>query len=306
MTGAAIPRWVGVVALLTIATAFGGNHIAARIAFDHGVNVPTAVVVRSACTALFVLGLMRATGVSLAMTPATRWRALLIGLVLSVQSYCLYSAVARIPVALALLAFNTFPFLLGLFSWLGGGEQPGRRTLIAMVVALFGLALALDVAGQVGSTTDNWHDDLARRWSQIGAGVGFALTAAISFASVLYLTTRWLPRVDGRLRSCLTMAVVAIVTFAAASMSGGFSWPGDGLGWLGLALLTLFYGSAITSLFVLLPRLGAVNNSVVMNFEPIAALCMGWLILDQRIAPMQIAGAFIVIGAIVAISIGRR
>ena len=75
-------------------------------------------------------------------------RSVLIGLLIAVQSYCLYSAVALIPVALALLAFQTFPMLLSLISWVGGGERPSRRVLFAMPVALVGLALALDVSGQ--------------------------------------------------------------------------------------------------------------------------------------------------------------
>ena len=33
----------------------------------------------------------------------------LIALLVSIQSLCLYSSVARIPVGLALLAFNTYP-----------------------------------------------------------------------------------------------------------------------------------------------------------------------------------------------------
>ncbi|HVL56076.1 MAG TPA: DMT family transporter [Burkholderiaceae bacterium] len=299
-----IPRWAGIALLLAISVMFASNHISARLAFDHGVNVPTAVAVRSAVTALFVLMLMRAAGVPIALPAAVRPRAVAIGLVLAVQSYCLYSAVARIPVALALLAFNTFPLLLALTSWVLGGERPSRRAWIAMPVALFGLALALDVAGRVGGTGE--AGGFARRWEEIGAGVGYALAASLSFALAMYLTVRWLPQVDGRLRTAVTMAVVAVVTAAAAAPTAGFAFPADRVGWIGLALLTLFYGSAITSLFVVLPRLGAVNNAAVLNFEPIASLFLGWVILDQMVAPVQIVGAFIVIGAIVGLSIGRR
>jgi drug/metabolite transporter (DMT)-like permease len=68
----------------------------------------------------------------------------------------------------------------------------------------------------------------------------------------------------------------------------------------------VFYGTAITALFVLLPRLGAVNNAAIMNFEPIAAMALGWVVLGQRIAPLQVAGALVVIGAIVVLTSGRR
>jgi drug/metabolite transporter (DMT)-like permease len=284
--------------LLLIATIFGSNHVAARIAFDHGTNVTTAVAFRSAGTALIVLMLLLFSGTSLRMGKRTFGRSVLIGLLVSVQSYCLYSAVALIPVALALLVFQTFPMLLSLISWLGGGERPSRRVLFAMPVALMGLALALDVYGKSG--------DIAGRWAEVGAGVLWALGASISFATAFFLITRWLGSMDGRLRSFLFMSVVAVVTLAAGTAANAFVLPADGTGWIALALLTLFYGTAITSTFVLLPKLGAVNNAAVLNFEPIAVLGLAWLILDQAVAPLQILGAFIVVGSIVWMGTAKK
>ena len=111
---------------------------------------------------------------------------------------------------------------------------------------------------------------------------------------------------SGRLRTLVLMVVVTAVAIAGGAIGGRFDWPRDGIGWLALALLTVLYGSAITALFVLLPRLGAVNNAAVMNFEPIAALFLGWVVLDQQVASIQVLGAFVVIGAIVMLSTGRR
>lgn len=42
------------VTLLVLACVMGGNHVAARVAFDHGVGVVTAVASRSLVTALAV------------------------------------------------------------------------------------------------------------------------------------------------------------------------------------------------------------------------------------------------------------
>lgn len=285
-----VPRWIGVALLLAIAVVFGSNHVAARVAFEHGANVTTAVAVRSTGTAFFVLALLWFNGLSIRVPRQTLGRSVLIGLLLAVQSYCLYSAVARIPVALALLAFQTFPMVLALVSWLAGGDTPSRRVLLAMPVALAGLALALDVVR--GAAT------LAGRWTEIGAGVLWASGASLSFALVLYLTTRWQGGMDGRLRSFFSMSVVAAVTLAGGAATDGFALPADGTGWLALALLTVLYGTAITSMFVLLPRLGAVNNAAILNFEPIAVLGIAWVVLDQAVAPLQILGAFIVVGAI--------
>jgi drug/metabolite transporter (DMT)-like permease len=296
-----IPRWAGIALLLLIATVFGSNHIAARIAFDHGTNVTTAVAFRSTGTALFVLALLLVSRTPLRIERKTFGQSVLIGLLIAVQSYCLYSAVALIPVALALLAFQTFPMLLALISWAAGGERPSRRVLYAMPVAFLGLALALNVWESSGAHLSGF----AGRWTEVGAGVLWAMGASISFAMALYLITRWLGSMDGRLRSFLFMSVVAVVSVAGGAAASAFALPADGTGWIALALLTLFYGTAITSMFVLLPRLGAVNNAAVLNFEPIAVLGLAWPILGQAVAPLQVAGAFIVVGAIAWMGAGK-
>ncbi|MGH8674699.1 MAG: EamA family transporter [Burkholderiales bacterium] len=283
------PR-LGVLALLVIATTFGSNHIAARVAFDHGASVTAAVAIRSGFTALFLLVLMRLARVPMALPRATVVRAMAIGLLIAVQSFCLYSSVALIPVVLALLAFNTFPILLALLSWVSGGGRPRSVALAAMPLALAGLALALDVFGKPVHP----------------AGIAWALGAAVSFALALLLTARWLKEVDGRLRTFLTMSVTALVVLAAGLASDAFAFPQAPAGWAGLALLTVFYGAAITSLFIILPHLGAASYAVVLNFEPIAVLFLAWAILGQAVAPLQIAGAFIVIAAITLPALSRR
>ncbi len=167
-----------------------------------------------------------------------------------------------------------------------------------MLVALFGLALALDITRTGGG--------LAARWSEIGAGVAFATGSSFSFASVLFLNARWLHGVDGRVRSFLTMASCGVVALAGAAATGTIALPADATGWLGLTLLTVFYGSAITALFVLQPRMRAASDVAVLNFEPVALLFLGWAILGQALAPLQIAGALIVIGAVVALGMAKR
>ena len=299
---APLPRWLGIALMMAITAVFASNHVAARFAFEHGTNVITAVSFRSAGTAVAVFCLLQVLGVPFRLAPELRGKALLIGLALSVQSFCLYSAVARIPVALALLAFNTCPVMLTLISW-AFGERPPKRAFWAMPLALCGLALALDVSGAAGG---KHHIDFAARWLEIGAGVGFALAAALSFAIVLFLSNKWLKDVDGRIRSVLSMAVVALVVIIAGIATDGFALPRDGAGWTGLIVLTLCYGTAITSLFVVLPRLGSTANAALLNFEPIAALVLGYFVLDQAVAPVQVLGAFIVIGAIVSLGLAKR
>ncbi len=202
--------------LLLIALLMGANHVAARVAFDHGVDVVTAVAVRSVATALVVGTLVVVQHVPVALTPRQRRFLPAIGVIVGVQSICLYSAVARLPVALALLAFNTYPLWTALWARLFYAHRPERRVVVAMPVMLLGLALALDVLGAASGL------GAALQWQRIGAGVAFALAAAATFGVALVLTQHEAGSLDGRLRTTSTMAIVAVLALAGVAWQGGF------------------------------------------------------------------------------------
>jgi drug/metabolite transporter (DMT)-like permease len=286
--------------LLLIALMMGANHVAARIAFNNGVDVATAVVFRSVITALVLVVLL---GLQRAVIRLTRRHAQIlpvIGLLVGIQILCLYSAVARLPVALALLAFNTYPIWTAFWARVIYRHPPERATLIAMPVILLGLALALDVLGAASGL------GAAGQWARIGAGVAFALAAAGTFGLVLVFTQHEAADVDGRVRTATTMMVAGAVALATVGVQGGFHLPTAPAGWWGLATLTFLYGTAFTIMFTVLPKLGVVGNSAIMNVEPVFALALGWLILGQAIAPVQVVGALIVVGAVMALGMRKR
>ena len=286
--------------LLLIALMMGANHVAARIAFNNGADVSTAVVFRSSVTALVLIAIIAIQRVPIAFTSRHKRMLPAIGLLIGVQSLCLYSAVARLPVALALLAFNTYPIWTAFWSRVIYRHKPERATLVAMPVILFGLALALDVLGAASGL------GAAGQWARIGAGVAFALAAAGTFGLALVVTQHEAADVDGRVRTATTMCMAALVALASMVAQGGLHLPTAPAGWAGLATLTFLYGTAFTIMFTVLPRLGVVGNSAIMNVEPVFALVLAWLILGQTIAPVQVIGALIVVGAVMALGMRRR
>ena len=286
--------------LLLIALVMGANHVAARIAFNHSVDVATAVVFRSCITALVVTALVLQQRVRVSFTPRHKRVLPVIGLLVGVQSLCLYSAVARLPVALALLAFNTFPIWAALWAWVVYREPPARPLLVAMPVILLGLTLALDVFGAASGL------GATGQWARIGVGVAFALAAAATFGLALVLTQHEAGDVDGRVRTATTMAMAGLVGLAMVGVQGGFHLPQAAPGWWGLAALTCLYGTGFTIMFTVLPRLGVAGNSAIMNVEPVFALVLAWLVLGQTIAPVQVVGALIVVGAVMALGLRKR
>jgi len=295
LTGAAFAT------LLLIAFMMGSNHVAARVAFDHGVDVATAVGFRSTVTALVVGLLLVVQRVPLRVTRRqARFALPLIGLLIGAQALCLYSAVARLPVALALLAFNTFPLWIAGWARLVYGHRPERRVVVAMPVMLLGLALALDVLGAASGL------GAQAQWARIGVGVAFALAAAAVFGLALVLTQHEAGDLDGRLRTASTLGIAALVAFAAIGVQGEFHFPRAAAGWWGLLALTFLYGTAFTIMFTVLPKLGVVRHSAIMNVEPIVALVLAWALLGQSIAVSQVGGSLLVVATVVWLGLGRQ
>ncbi|MEA3193912.1 MAG: hypothetical protein QOD26_2245 [Betaproteobacteria bacterium] len=294
MSGKLPPR-LGIVILIVVASCFAANHLSARIAFDHGASVGAAVAVRASFTALFLLCLLKLKALSFALPAGTRGWALLAGVLIAVQSYCLYSAVAIIPPALALLVFQTSPMLYVLLTWAFGKQPPRPAALAPMLMALAGLALALGIH----------TDQLAARWSEIGVGVSWAFASGVSMALVYYINANALAALDGRLRTLVMTAVTAVIVIVAAGSAGAMRLPADGIGVAGLVSLTAFYCIAMISLFAVLPRVPAASTAA-LNFEPIALLGLTWVFLDQRVSALQLVGAFLTVGAIAWLGAMKR
>jgi len=286
--------------LLLIAFMMGANHVAARLAFNNGVDVVTAVSFRSVLTAVVVGLILWQQKVQIQIESNHKKYMLIIGGLIAVQSVCLYSSVARLPVALALLAFNTYPLSTAFWARVLYKHQAEKAVLWSMPILLAGLALALDVLGAASGL------GAAEHWSQIGAGVAFALAASATFGLALVYTQHETTGLDGRVRTFSSMSIVGILAVAAAMSQGGFHLPQALAGWWGLGMLSFLYGTAFTILFTVLPKLGVVGNSAIMNVEPVFALVLAWALLDQAIAPIQLVGAFLVVGTVMWLGLRKR
>lgn len=290
-----LPLRLGIGFLLGAAIAFAANHLGARIAFDHGASVAAAVTVRATSLSLVLLVVMRLQGISLVIPRELRGRALLAGMLLASQSYCLYSAVALIPPALALLAFQTSPVLYVLLTWAMGKETPRWSALPPMLLALAGLAFALDLRA----------GELAARWREIGTGVLWAFASSASMTVVYFLNANALKALDGPRRTFAMTSVTAVLVFAGGAAADALALPKDATGWVGLAALTVFYCMAMIALFFVLPRLPAASTAA-LNLEPIALLFLAWIFLGHAVTPLQLLGAFITVGAIAWLGVAKR
>ena len=282
--------WLLVLALFGVAVSLGSGHVAARLAFASGVNVMTAATVRSVCAGLLLLAWLVARREPVLPLPPTFRSTMLLGVLIAAQTLCIQTAVALMPVALAILVFYTYPFLTGVAASLLGDERFTPRLAAALFTVFVGLALVLGVEPQPVSP-----------W-----GVLAALGAAVSFAAAVVLTPRLAPGLGAPLRTFYMLATTAAIFVAASAASQAFRLPATDAGWIGLAGLTLGYTFGIIGLFLVLPRMGPVQTAFVLNLEPVAVAGIAWLALGEALTALQIAGAIAVVATVMLFQTGAR
>jgi drug/metabolite transporter (DMT)-like permease len=275
--------WLPVLGLFAVAVTLGSGHVCARLAFTNGVNVLTAATLRSAAAALLLVMLLRLRRIPILPLPREFRATLVLGLLIAAQTVLIQVAVALMPATLAILFFYTYPFFTGLGAALLGDERFSARLAVALAAAFAGLVLVLGV----GAEPVNF------------AGLAAAVGAALSFAAAVVLTPRLAPGLAAPLRTFYMLAATAALFVAVLATTLDVRPPENAPGWIGLAGLALFYATGITGLFLLLPLLGPVQSSVVLNLEPVAVAIIAWAVLGESLTGAQIVGALIVVAAVI-------
>jgi len=272
-----------VLGLLVVAVVLGAGHVCARLAFTNGVNVLTAATVRSVCAGLLLLVLLwlRRTAV-LPLPPGFRGT-LVLGVLIAAQTVFIQLAVALMPATLAILFFYAYPFFTGLAAAFAGDERFSWQLGVSLAAAFAGLALVLGVGAEPVSL----------------GGLAAAIGAALSFAGAVVLTPKLAPGLAAPLRTFYMLATTAAIFLAVAAVTLDLRAPQNEPGWIGLAGLALLYATGIIGLFLLLPFLGPVQSSVILNLEPVAVALVAWAVLGEALTPLQMAGAVLVVAAVI-------
>jgi drug/metabolite transporter (DMT)-like permease len=294
-TGAS--QWLGdhgaaaTLLIAATATTFALGSTVIRFAYDAGAGTLTIVTVRTTIAAAALALLLWARGVKVRLDRRELWAVPLIGLFMAGYSGAFYEGMEYMPVALTVLTFYTYPLITGTVGWLTGRERFGAAGAAALPLAFVGLVLALDVTGGGFSLR----------------GAAWALLGAAGFSAVLVLSGLLLPpRSDTRPRTLVMLATASIATILASLATGEVWFPQSASGWSALLGSALCYAVAMTSILYCASVLGATRVAVVMNIEPLASIVLTFLILGERMRPMQLFGAALVIGAIFLFRPERR
>lgn len=293
----------GLLLAITSAVSFGLSGSLARALMDAGWSPTAAVAVRVTIAALVLVipGVMAVRG-NLRVLRTNARTIMVYGLLAVAGAQLLYFlAVSRLDVGIALLIEYTAPVAVVLWMWGARGQRPGPLTFVGAAIAAVGLVLLLDVLG--GAQVDV-VGVLFALGAMVGAATYFVISAddtsglppitlaagGLVFASVVF----WLLALIGVLPLSMSTQTVTFAT-------GTVPWWVPVL-LLGLVTAALAYVTGIAAA----RHLGSRLASFVALTEVAAGLAFAWILLDQQPRPLQLLGAFLVLGGVVVVKLGER
>jgi drug/metabolite transporter (DMT)-like permease len=279
--------WIGVGLLLASATGFTLSLLIANMALKDGIHLHTSNAVRFIVTITLLFLFQKIAGKKIKLPPRERYISLCLGICVFMMGIGYLGATRYIPVSLAALVFYTYPFFVALVSRFTKNEQLTIIRMLAILIAFIGLALALEV--QTVAALD-WRGILFGFVASIGA------TAFVIFSS-LTLRTADPQAVNFHCLASGTVLLMAFLLFLGGpaneiSPAGLLKLCGSG------AALTLGYAAFFAGLEII----GPLRTSMLMNMEPIFTIIFAAVLLGERLSPIQIVGAGLVITGIILIT----
>jgi drug/metabolite transporter (DMT)-like permease len=182
-------------------------------------------------------------------------------------------------VAALLLYLN--PFVVFAWSIALGWERFRIGALVTLCVAISGLALVL-------------ADGTASR-----TGVVLGVLTAVVYGSYLVQSARVLRALAPWAATALICAGAGAVAVAASAVFGG-ELPRTPAGWGALAaMIVVSTLLALALLTLALQRIAPAEVAIIMTVEPITAVVLSAIVLDQGFTPLQALGAAITLAACV-------
>ena len=292
-------RTTGLVLAVASALAFSSSGPFVKPLLEAGWSLGAALLVR-----MGVAGLVLSPALFLAMRRQRgflrrHWHLIVaFGLmpVLGCQLF-FFSAMQRMPVAVALLIQYLAPVMLVGFVWLRTRRAPSALVLGGSAVAITGLVLVVDISGA--------SFDLL--------GTLFALAAAVCVCAYFLISERTgddLPPLALAASGLLTgaavigvLSLVGVMPFHAPDVSvvlAGTEMPWwVPLLWVAAIATTLGYALGVMAV----PRIGSRVASFVGLSEVLFALGFAWVFLAEVPAPIQFVGGALILAGVVLVKV---
>jgi drug/metabolite transporter (DMT)-like permease len=222
-----------------------------------------------------------------------------------------YAGLESVPAALAGVLVYTYPVIVAVLSLWFATRLPGRRPWVALALAVAGSVLAL---GGIDVRSAPPVSGLLLVWaSAVIYSVWIILSARLSGERRDRLASDAPEAVEPTGNAAVTTAVMMSATagvYAVAGLAVGRpldpsrvppeAWP--------LLVAIGFVASflAIQTFYAGARRIGAAKGALISTVEPVIIVVLAWLFLDQTLAPIQLAGAALILIAVIVAQTSPR
>jgi len=289
----------GYAMVLAAAALFGVNGSVAKVALTSGLSSLRLTEARcaGACAGLMLLAFVRdRASLRVRRDELPRLASFGIAGVALVQLFY-FLAIHRLEIGIALLIQYLGPLLVAIYARTFGRERVRRRIWAALALSLTGLAMMVELWR--GVTLD-------------GLGVAFALISAVIFAAYLLLAEH---EVAGRDPVSLMAWGFFFATVFWTVAQPWWSFPADRVArtvslqgqlaswhlpvWA-LVLWVVVLGSIVPFSLIVgaLRHLSATRVGIAAMLEPVVATIVAWAWLRETLSAVQLAGAAVVLAAI--------
>jgi len=248
-----------------------------------GGRIPTAevVLVRAIVSVALSWWLLQRAGVD----PWGERRGLLIvrGAIGTAALLCVYAALAQLPMASATVLQYLYPTITALLAWLMLGERIGKRVLIATTLGWAGVVLVAQPAGLLQGAT-----------ALPPLAVLIALAGAL-FTSLAYVSVRSLGNSEHPLVIVFYFPLVALpLTLPLVALDPVLPTASELLWLIGVGVFTQVGQVYLTRGLTALP---AAQATAISYVQVVFAGLWGWLVFGERIDGWTVAGAGLVLAA---------
>ncbi|HEV8284414.1 MAG TPA: EamA family transporter [Chitinophagaceae bacterium] len=277
------------IALGLVSFFWGTTYIASRIGAQH---MPGLFVsgVRQFSSGLILVSFFLARGYSLPDWKALKKISLQGILLLCIANGLLTWSLEYISSGLAAIIAALVPLFITIFTiWLSHCAKITRWMIIGMIVGFAGvLTIFYDYLGQLQNKS-------------FMIGVVLALLSTLSWSFGTVYTSKQKPSTDILFSVGLQMLIAGVVMLIICGLTGKYANLADTghASWFALAYLIVFGSLLAYSAYVFaISKLPPAQVSIYAYINPIVAVGLGWLLLQEKMNANMILGTVITLGGV--------
>lgn len=286
-------KYIFLVALGAIS--YGALTSVAKLAYGQGYNTAEITFSQAVLGAviLWIIVVLKDYR-SLRKEQVFNWKLLLAGTTVGLSAYCFYRSVQYIPVSLAIVLLMQVTWMSMLGDWVFFGRKMSMLELVSTVIIIFGTVLAGNLVNASSTGVSK-------------TGVALALASALIYSGYVMSSSKVGNEIPMFQKSALMMTGSALVIFVINARSLVVSTHFD-VGLLRWGAFLALFGTVIPPICFNtgMPKIGPGLSAVLLTLELPAVVLCAHLILGEPVAPVQILGVLIMIGAIVYLNLAGR